>query len=386
MIAGSAARVLVPLLLTVVVAAAAAEPPVIHEVEGSDGAWQLEIRNPRYNRPGDVRLGPHLGRERAILLRANTHAFRAGLEFVDGTIEFDVAPTPECHFIAIMFRRAGYDNQENIYLRPFKSGSFDAVQYAPRINGSTWQLYGEFSATAEWPRNEWSHVRLEVAGSRMELYLDRAEEPVLVVPRLRAESTSGTVGFWSRVNFENDTWGAAISNLEIRPAATRAPLSPPAEPPPGVIRAWRIAGPFAAEPGAVTTLPPRNAEWRTIGVEESGLANLNRAIGRAGRGRFTAFARQVLVAAEAGPVPMEIGYSDEVTVFVNGVPLFSGVNGWESRYPGYLGHVRLGNDTVHLPLGQGANELLLAVTDDQRFGWGFAARLPPGGVTAWETP
>ncbi|MFQ5350009.1 MAG: hypothetical protein ACE5EG_06175, partial [Thermoanaerobaculia bacterium] len=86
------------------------------------------------------------------------------------------------------------------------------------------------------------------------------------------------------------------------------------------------------------------------------------------------------------PVPMEIGYSDEVTVFVNGVPLFSGVNGWESRYPGYLGHVRLGNDTVHLPLGQGANELLLAVTDDQRFGWGFAARLPPGGVTAWETP
>ncbi|MHC4811314.1 MAG: hypothetical protein ACYTEV_13255 [Planctomycetota bacterium] len=385
MTSGPASRAVLPMLAVMLLAAAAvgAEKPVVHDVEGGDGGWRLEIRDPRYNRAGDVRIGPHLGREGAILLRANTHAFRAGLEFVDGTIEFDVAPTPECHFIAIMFRRAAYDHQENIYLRPFKSGKFDAVQYAPRINGSTWQLYPEFSAAAEWPRDEWTHVRLEIAGSRMELYLDRAAEPALVVPRLRAEARSGSVGFWSRVNFDNDAWGAAISNLEIRPAATAAAPTPPADPPPGVIRTWSIAGPVAAAPGAVTALPDLDG-WRPIAVEESGLANLNRALGGAGRGRFTAFARQTLVVKEAGPVALDIGYSDEVTVFLDGEPLFSGFNGWESRYPGYLGYVRLGNDTVHLPLEAGANELILAVTDDQRFGWGFAARLPPGSVAVGE--
>ena len=91
------------------------------------------------------------------------------------------------------------------------------------------------------------------------------------------------------------------------------------------------------------------------------------------------------MAETAGPVALDIGYSDEVTVFLDGVPLFSGVNGWESRYPGYLGYVRLGSDTVHLPLAVGANELVLAVTDDQRFGWGFAARLPPGAVAVGDS-
>jgi hypothetical protein len=370
-------------LSLIAVAVGAAAPPELHPVEDSDGSWQLEIRNPRYNRATDVRFTPHLGRDDAMLLRANTHAFLTGLEFVDGTIEFDVAPTPECHFIAIMFRRAAYDEQENIYLRPFKSGKFDAIQYAPRINGSTWQLYPEFNAVAEWPRDTWTHVRLEVRGSRLEVYLDHAEEPTLVVPRLRSESSSGSVGFWARVNFDNDTWGAAISNLEIKTAEMAVPPEPPAEPPAGVIRRWKISGPVRTAEGAVTALPELEG-WRPIGVEESGLANLNRAVGRAGRGRFTVFARQVLTAVEAGTVPLEIGYSDEVTVFLDGVPLFSGANGWESRYPGYLGYVRLGNDTVHLPLGAGPNELVLAVTDDQRFGWGFAARLPPGVVTVGE--
>jgi hypothetical protein len=45
-------------------------------------------------------------------------------------------------FVAIVFRRESLRNHENIYLRPRSSGEFMAVQYAPRMNGSsTWQLY-----------------------------------------------------------------------------------------------------------------------------------------------------------------------------------------------------------------------------------------------------
>ncbi len=47
-------------------------------------------------------------------------------------------------------------------------------------------------------------------------------------------------------------------------------------------------------------------------------------------------------------------------------------------------HVWLGSDRVHLRWRVGANELVLAVTDDQRFGWGFAARLPAGSVAVGE--
>lgn len=359
--------------------------PVVQPVAGTDGRWQVEIRNPRFNRVDDARIAPFLGRDDVLWLRANTHTFLTGLDFVDGSIEFDVAPMDRTHFIAIMFRREAYDRQENIYLRPFKSGNFDAIQYAPRINGSTWQIYPEFSVAAELPRNQWTHVRLEVRGERMEMYLDRAEEPALVIPRLRADARSGSVGFWARVNFDNDAWSAAISNLEIGPPRSAASPPPPVEFPAGVVSAWEIAGPTEAADGPVLELPDAT-EWRRIDVEETGLANLNRHLGRAGRGRYTAFARRHLVAEAAGTVALQIGYSDDVTVFLNGQPLYSGTNGWESRYPGYLGYMKLGNDTVHLPLRQGRNELVLAVTDDQRFGWGFAAELPTseGGPTLEE--
>ncbi len=72
---------------------------------------------------------------------------------------------------------------------------------------------------------------------------------------------------------------------------------------------------------------------------------------------------------------LELGYSDDVTVFLNGEPVYSGVNGFEGRHPEYLGFVKPEYENVFLKLRRGDNELVLAVTDDQRFGWGFIARL-----------
>jgi hypothetical protein len=70
-----------------------------------------------------------------------------------------------------------------------------------------------------------------------------------------------------------------------------------------------------------------------------------------------------------------IGYSDDVTVLLNGEPLYRGVNGWESRGPEHASVVDARYESVGLPLLAGDNELMLAVTDDQRFGWGFAVKL-----------
>lgn len=81
--------------------------------------------------------------------------------------------------------------------------------------------------------------------------------------------------------------------------------------------------------------------------------------------------------AAAVTVPLDLGFSDEVVVFLNGHPVYEGRNGWKSRYPGYLGFVQRGYEAIYLTLTPGRNELVLAVTDDMRFGWGFSARIAP---------
>jgi hypothetical protein len=339
-------------------------------VEGSNDQWYVEASD----RAGDARVSEFLGRQ-ALWLKNSTHVIRPGVEFVDGTIEFDVAPMDQGHFIGILFRRESFQNQENIYLRAHRSGLYNAVQYAPRINGSsTWQLYPEFNAVADLPRNQWTHVRVEVRGTRLEVYLNNKPQPALVVPRLRGMSPKGTVAFWGRVNEQPTVWAAALSNISIRPAnpvKTDAAVRP--TPPAGTLTSWEVAGPVQTEKGAISSLP-QIKEWRAVEVEESGLVNLNRALGNV-RGRWTAFARTSVKAVQAQAALLELGYSDDVTVFLNDEPIYSGVNGFGSRHPEYMGFVTPEYENVFLKLRPGNNEIVLAVTDDQRFGWGFIARM-----------
>ena len=113
----------------------------------------------------------------------------------------------------------------------------------------------------------------------------------------------------------------------------------------------------------------------SIEVEESGLVNLNRVRRTAATGRWTAFARTTVKVTQPQTAKLELGYSDDVTVFLNGEAVYSGVNGFESRHPEYMGFVMPGYENVFLKLRPGENEIVLAITDDQRFGWGFIARM-----------
>ena len=69
-----------------------------------------------------------------------------------------------------------------------------------------------------------------------------------------------------------------------------------------------------------------------------------------------------------------IGYSDDVSVFLNGEILFRGRSAQSFRDPGFLGIVNPENDAVYLHLNKGTNELLLAVSE-LGGGWGFICRL-----------
>lgn len=350
---------------------AAAQQPPARVASSNSADWIVEGPT----RAGDVKVDAFLGRQ-AVWLRAGTHAIKAGSRLADGTIEFDVAPMSAGDFVAVVFRRESLQNHENLYIRPAQSGNFMALQYAPRTNGSsTWQLYREFNVETDWPRNQWTHVKVDVSGSRLDVYVGDAAKPTLSVARLRHTVDAGEVAFWARVNNAPEAWAAAIANVQVRPAASAAPRAPAPPIVAGMVAQWEISPPMPAGESMVETLPS-NLAWSAVAAEETGLVNLNRQYrAQPQQGRQTVFARTIIDAATARRQLAGIGYSDDVTVFVNGEPVYSGINGWESRSPGYASFVDARFERVWLPLRAGRNEVVLAVTDDQRFGWGYAMSL-----------
>jgi hypothetical protein len=69
-----------------------------------------------------------------------------------------------------------------------------------------------------------------------------------------------------------------------------------------------------------------------------------------------------------------LGYSDDVSVFLNGRILYRGRSAQAFRDPRFLGIVNPENDAIYLPLKKGSNELMLAVSE-LGGGWGFICQL-----------
>ncbi len=71
---------------------------------------------------------------------------------------------------------------------------------------------------------------------------------------------------------------------------------------------------------------------------------------------------------------LNFGASDKVSIFLNGRVLFTADNTYRSRSLRYLGIMTIDNDALFLPLKQGENELIFAVSEAFG-GWGVTARL-----------
>jgi hypothetical protein len=345
----------------------------------------------------DAKVASHLGRE-ALLLR-NGGVFLPDAEFGSGVIEYDVATTGHRSFVgaALHLRQGERTTYEEFYLRPHQTGRFDATQYTPNYGGLTaWQLYPEYNAPVEIPRDEWVHVRLVISGARMEAFIGGAEEPTLVVEELRMGGRSGGLGLYS--NFPEAAalalYPTAFSNFTFtRGASVEAAEAAPVERPDGVIGSWAISASEAAEAGALTALDSdalASRAWDVIDTDAMGRINIaeERAF-PAGARQGRVYARVTIHAPAAQDATLHFGFSDRGSVFLNGRLLFTGDNTYRSRSLRYLGVMTLNNDALVLPLRAGENELVIAVTEAFG-GWGINARLegdgglrviaePPGG-------
>ena len=341
-------------------------------VPGWDAAWNTQDgRHRLVESPGD----PHVA-----VRGAGAQLETVGLELGSGTVTFDVRFNDNSRFGGVAFRRTAADVYETIYLRPHHSGAWDALQYQAAFGGGTssWQIYSEFNAQADLPLGAWIPVRLELNGPRIEFYLHGNPEPTLVVPRARGLEERGGLSFWAT---EFDPNGrAALEVRDVRIAARSAPpvVARPTPPAPGVIDRWVVSQPISigAADLPLSTLPAGAHEWSPVPVEEDGLVNLSRWRGRPeGSGMETVLGRTILNSPDVRVVGLDVGFSNGVTVFLNGAPIYSGYDDWEGRYPGYFAGVRFGFETAWLPLRAGDNELILAVSEEGSFGWGFKARL-----------
>jgi hypothetical protein len=328
-------------------------------------------------------VGPYLG---ASALRLGTgNAYRRDVRLKDGTIELDVATTGQRSFFYLQFRMESDREYEEIYLRPHKTGLGDALQYNPVYRGeSNWQLYhGEGgTASVDIPRNEWVHVKIVLRGEGAAIFVGDVKEPQLVVRRLARPAASGYVALRSFVPEGSAEPVTSFANVVVRPDATDfafPEMGAEPTPPAGTVQEWLVSEPFVTPDGPITHLPAAGG-WKKIETEPSGLLVLLRHIARPERGkRATVLAKLTLTAESEERVPFHLGYSDEVTVFLNGAPLFSADDSYSFDRPRREGLIGLDQAAIYLPLRAGENELVLAVTDVFG-GWGVMGRLDSNSV------
>jgi hypothetical protein len=325
-----------------------------------------------------AKVEPYLGKSALRLSTGN--AYRRDVLVQDGTLELDVATTGARSFFYVQFRMESDGEYEEFYLRPHKTGLGDALQYNPVYRGeSNWQLYhGEGgTASADIPRNEWVHLKIVLRGERAAFFVGNVKEPQLVVQRLARPAAPGYLALRSFVPGGGSEPVTSFANVVVRPDAADFVFPEPAKepaPPPGIVREWQVSEPFVTPDGPITTLPPVSG-WKKLETEPSGLLVLLRHVARPEGGeRATVLAKQTFTATTAATVPFHLGYSDEVTVFLNGEPLFTADDSYSFDRPRREGLIGLDQATLYLPLRAGENDLVLAVTDVFG-GWGVMGRL-----------
>jgi hypothetical protein len=371
----------------VVFALSAAPLPALSQRPGS---LSLPPDSPRWELQGQAKAAEYQGRK-SLLLDGGAASVKE-LEMRDAVIDVDVATPAKRGFFGIQFRLANEGaNGEWVYLRQHKSGLPDAMQYTPVLNtGANWQIYNGpgFTGAVDIPVDVWFHLRLEVAGAQAKLYVKDMEKPALVMNDLKSGVQKGGLALYVL------TGATYFSNFEVRetpPVPWERHLPPM---PPSSLTKWSVSPSFDAlarnleRPLSVTE---RDAmKWDPVEAEAPGFVVLYRyreaphlrvtfATDFSKRlepqpGTKVVYARTTIQSDREQVRRLSIGYSDEVSVFLNGRILYRGRSAQNFRDPGFLGIVNPENDAVYLPLKKGSNELVLAVSE-LGGGWGFICRL-----------
>lgn len=326
---------------------------------------------------------------KAAYVKNGSPLFLKNQTFSNGTIEYDVELG--AGFPGIYFRLSGdRKNGENFYLRYFGTTSPESrttLQYAALIDGiSVWDLTDEYQAGAILNIPGWNHVKLVVSGRQMKAYVNDMSRPAMVVPALEGGTVNGGIFFMGGK--------VTIANLVIRPDVvdnlSLASGYIPSYNDTRYLRHWRISPaqdfPYGKEiiptlPSMGATriapeLPDSTTKWTMITAEYREIINLTRLFGREeNNGRRLAWLKTTIQSDRIQERVLNLGFSDEIWLFVNGQVLYTDKNHFGSpgqKFP--KGRCTIENATVKLPLQQGDNEILIGLAN-YFYGWGIVARI-----------
>ncbi|MEO1448336.1 MAG: hypothetical protein AAFV07_02350, partial [Bacteroidota bacterium] len=316
--------------------------------------------------------------------KGNGYAHLMHTEFENGIIEYDVNFPAKRGFFGAHFRIADNKNFEEFYMRAHQSGNPDAMQYTPVYNGlAGWQLYHGpgFGAPKKWDFDTWTHVKLVIQDDEMEVFIGDMETPVLHAFELERKKAAGGLGlytFLATPRFANFTY----QKLDKPGIKSKKPEMGPI--PQETVEDWELSQPMnGKELEKRYTLPQswkRKAKWEFFSVEMSGTLNMAQRAGLEEDAK-TMMARFKVKSGAVQTKGLILGYSDAARVYVNGKLVYGGHKRFRTRDYRYLGTI--GDfDTVYLPLVEGENEIIIAVTE-QMGGWGIRARWENMENLAW---
>src|SRR5690242_16885395 len=350
----------------------------------------LPADSPRWELQGEAKIADHQGRK-CIYVNGGAAVVK-DFEMRDGVVDVDVTTPATRGFFGIQFRIIDDGaNGEWVYLRQHRSGYSDAMQYTPVLNtGLNWQIYNGpgFTGAVDIPKDTWFHMRLEVSGAQAKFFVKDMDTPALVMPDLKSGVQKGQLAFSVL------TGATYISNFEIHTTAD-APWERhiPAMPA-GTLTKWSISPVYDALQRdlerPLTEAETKGIQWQEVEAEPPGFVVLYRYLQaphprvsfandfskrlEPQPGMKVIYARTNIESDSDQVKKLSLGYSDDVSVFLNGKILFRGRSAQNFRDPGFLGIMNPENDAVYLPLKKGRNELMLAVSELGR-GWGFIGRL-----------
>lgn len=152
----------------------------------------------------------------------------SGTSFHNGAIEVDVSGQPRAGapgdargFVGIGFRLTpDAAKYECIYIRPTNGRADDqlrrnhSTQYSSVPDYEWFRLRtetpGKYESYVDLVPGAWTHLKIEVNGTKMRFYVNGASQPALLVNDLKLGDTTGPVALWIGVGTE-----AYFANLRI---------------------------------------------------------------------------------------------------------------------------------------------------------------------------
>jgi len=341
------------------------------QVVDNENNQELDLQVTEYKGKSAI----HLGRHEIVRLKTNTYE-----NFV---LEMDIAGKA---MPGIGFRAKDLWDYEFLYFRVFSGGKDDAIQYIPIFHGShPWQLYNEptYETSAEFKSQQWFHIKVEVFGENMRVFVGEKEQPNMQVELLQKECDSGDI--FLKTSFAE----AYFSNLKIQPLEKPFTIEQPRTEF-GYITEWEISeqlqGNIRSQRQYFKWIEnaEKNHKWQSIEADKTGIINMAQYYEHP---KESAFAKTTIHSDVPKTVTLAYDYTQVLLISLNNKIIFYG---HELDMNNFM-RVTDGEQTIELSLNKGENKLVFWIRSDdewqnevgnppylgrkQAMNWGFMARL-----------